>query len=493
MSEKKELESNFASVAIVLNSYFGPFMMELCRILKQQHKSKIHLYVKSDVLVDSYLKGPHSELFDSVTNFMKFWPALRQTGLDEQTVIAEALDKESRLGTTYNTLAVANRHVGRGYALAGFNHPMSNYSESSYLQMLNAYNTQLGFWESQFQDYKISLVIADNKDVAIVSRMMKIPYRCMARARYKNFHYWEDAETREANAIREAYEKIRATSTITEPKPIPPYMAGKEIIRRAMKRASFVSVLKQSVYLLLRQMYWRIKRYEKARGYHVLDQIKMTFRQRRDMRRMMGGETVTLAKLKKSKYVYYPLHVEPEQAMGQISPEFFFQLESIARISRDLPAGVYLAVKEVPMGCGRRPDNFYDQLIRLKNVVLVNMSEPGPSVIEHAVGVVTIAGTGGLEAALLGKPVISFGLHNPYNFLPHVSVVKNMQELPSLVSDMVKGGGDLSEALSNADRFIRAIEKASFDMGEFDYFELEKFPPNAPLCSYQLLSKSLIA
>jgi hypothetical protein len=234
-----------------------------------------------------------------------------------------------------------------------------------------------------------------------------------------------------------------------------------------------------------------VRGYEKARGYYVLDMIRMLFRQRRDMRRMMGPETGSLEDLAGVPFIYYPLHTEPEQSLGQISPEFFFQQAAIAALSRDLPAGVKLVVKDVPMGCGRRPDNFYDQILRLKNVVILNLAIPGPEVIKRALGVATIAGTGGLEAALLGKPVISFGRHNPYNFLPQVMVVKDLGELPVYVRKMVSGEVDANLALASAGRFIEAVRCASFDMGPFDYFDLGTFDPAAPAAAYRLLCESL--
>lgn len=487
------MSSPFKSVALVLNSYFGPFMMELAKILREQHGSAIHLYCKSDILATQYRNGPHAELFASVTNFMRFPPALRDTALDEAAELALARDWERRLGLTFNTLAVANRHVGRGYALGGFYHPDSEYANASYVQMVHAYNVQLGFWEREFRDKGITLVLADNKEIANVAQMMRISYRSMARARYKNFHYWEENETREADAIRRIYEILppRRKEAAGDAEVLPPYVAGAEIIRRAMQRAKWTMVVRQSAYLLARQAYWHMRGYEKARGYYVLDQIRMLVRQRRDIHRMMGQETVTLEALEGTPFIYYPLHTEPEQSLGQISPEFFFQLTAIAALSRDLPAGFKLAVKDVPMGCGRRPDNFYDQILRLKNVVILNLSVPGPEVVRRAVGVATIAGTGGLEAALMGKPVISFGRHNPYNFLPHVMVVKDLSDLPAFVRKMVGDEVDTARARGDAERYIEAIEAVSFDMGKFDYFDLNRFAADAPQNAYRLLHKSL--
>ena len=487
------MSDSLKSVAIVVNSYFGPFMMQLAQIIKNQHGCDVHLYCKSDILVTNYCSGPHAKLFASVSNFMRFPMALRDVGLNEAKEFEVARKYEERLGVTYNTLAVSNRHIGRGYALGGFHHPGSRYAEASYLQMVHAYNVQLEFWEKEFCDKGITLVLADNKEIALVASHMGVVYRSMARARYKNYHYWEEAETREAKSIQQAFQKIPPCQIKDEgqTKALPPYMAGREIIKRAMKRANRFNIYKRIGYLYLRQTWWLIRGYEKAKGYYINDQVKQLFRQRRDIQRMLGSETVGLEQLTDTPFVYYPLHTEPEQSLGQISPEFFFQLAAIAALSRDLPVGVKLAVKDVPMACGRRPDNFYDQLFRFKNVVVLNIAVPGPEAIKRAIGVATIAGTGGLEAALLAKPVISFGRHNPYNFLPHVEVNLDLGDLPRQIQWMVSGGFDQARARGDAKRFIEAIKRVSFDMGEFDYFDLESFPTEAPRCAYKLLLLSL--
>ena len=92
-----------------------------------------------------------------------------------------------------------------------------------------------------------------------------------------------------------------------------------------------------------------------------------------------------------------------------------------------------LAVKDTYAAVGVRPDNFYDQIRAFKNVVLLDTMILG-HVIRQAELVATITGTAGFEAAVMGKPVISFGHHNIYNFLPHVRLITDERDLkPALV------------------------------------------------------------
>ena len=489
------MSNSLNNVAIVLNSYFGPFMTEFARLLHEQYNSRVHLYCKSDAEVEHYLNSESAALFDSVTNFMLFFPALRDEALDKDKELNIARDYESRMGTTYSKLSVSNRHVGKGYALGGFNHPRSFYSGADYLHMVHAYNVQLLFWENELINKKTDLVIADNKELAVISRMLNVPFRTMARARYKNLHYWELNEYREAKLVQDEFNEIRKdeneASSVTEHEKLPPYNAGKEIIKRNMQYSSFTKILKRIGYLCLRYTYWRIRKDEKARGYFLKDQVCSVFRQRRDILRMSSNETVTLEELERTPFIFYPLHTEPEQSLGQISPEYFYQLEAIAAISSNLPAGVKLVVKEVPMACGRRTDSFYEQILLHKNVDMLNLAIPGPEVIKRALGVITIAGTAGLEAALLGKPVISFGRHNPYNFLEHVMVVKDLADLPDMIMCMIKKEINHGQARVDANLYIQALKKVCFDMGKFDYHDLNSFSSKAPEEALKQLCRSL--
>lgn len=484
----------FRSVAIVLNSYFGTFMIALAAIVKERHDSKIHLYVKSDILVNQYRGGSHAHLFESVNNFMVLRPSLRDVGLDEQMELQMARAWEDRLGFSYNTLAVANRHVGRGYALGGFYHPRSGYSKSSYLQMVHAFNVQLSYWEREFSDKKITLVLADNKEIASVARVMGIPYRTMARSRYENLHYWEESEYREATPTWRAFGRQDSGkfATIPNENALPDYQCAKIFTKRAMQNGSWRTILYLLWHRIARRIYWLIRGYEKAREYYLSDEIMALLRQRRDIKRMMGRETCELEGLVGRPFFFYPLHTEPEQALGQISPEFFFQLEAIAIISRDLPAGLLLAVKEVANACGRRPPAFYDQILSFKNVVMLNLEVPGAEVVRHALGTVTISGTAGLEAALLGKPVISFGRHNPYNGLDHVHVVRDTADVARVIRRIVDGDWNRVKARGDAARFLAAHREVSFDMGEFDYTNFDQFPANAPNEAYEKLVLGLV-
>ena len=168
---------------------------------------------------------------------------------------------------------------------------------------------------------------------------------------------------------------------------------------------------------------------KKAKGYYLGENLRYFARMYRDWRRLGRLATTRLADLDKTPFVFYPLHLEPEMALQGLSPEYFYQLSLIAAVSRDLPAGVLLAVKEAFGAVGRRPADFYGQIAEFKNVVMLHPLELGVDCVRRAAAVVTICGTAGFEAAVMGRPVVAFGRHNVYNFLPHVTPVTDEARL----------------------------------------------------------------
>lgn len=478
------------NIALVVSSQTRYLYIEIARRVKERHGGTLHLYCKSPEEVDYYRGFDKDSLFDSIVNMRVLYPALRETPPPEDELYAKARAYERRIGTTYNTLAVADRHLGRGYALGGFYHPRSHYSEDAgYDNLVHAYNTQFDFWDSEFRGKEITLLLNGTKEATVIARDLGIPVRSLFRSRHESYHYWTPNEYRDHPTLAAAYaavgEPSRPQVELTET-----YTDERQRRKRLMRNSRLSTVLRETAYTLLRHVYWKLKGYEKARGYLVGDVIKLHWRRRRAMRRMMDDSMTRLSDLSDREFVFFPLHTEPELAFGLISPEFFFQLAAISALSRDLPAGVTLAVKESITGVGRRPDNFYAQILEHKNVVMLHLLDHGHEVVRKAKAVATISGTAGFEAAVQGVPVISFGQHNNYGILPHVHVVSDFGRLPDAVNAALDDSDDVARRQRDGARFMDAIVSSSFDLGGYDYFNVNDFSEQAIENAYAALVAS---
>ncbi|MGE0483662.1 MAG: hypothetical protein AB7Q81_05955 [Gammaproteobacteria bacterium] len=114
-------------------------------------------------------------------------------------------------------------------------------------------------------------------------------------------------------------------------------------------------------------------------------------------------------KVIEAPYVYYALHYEPEMSVSAACPEFTDQLAVIESLSKALPVGWRVVVKEhLPM-TGRRPRGFLARIRRMPGVLLVAPQADGFALLSAARAVVTLTGTVGLEAVLLRRPVLFLG------------------------------------------------------------------------------------
>ena len=136
-------------------------------------------------------------------------------------------------------------------------------------------------------------------------------------------------------------------------------------------------------------------------------------------------------------FAYFPLHVEPEVAVSVWAPFYDNQIELARSIAKSLPAHFKLYVKDKPNMLYDRPASYYEKLLRIPNVKLLDPHTGSQKISKHAKLITTITGTAGFEAYLMGKPVITFG-SVMYNAAPSVKKAGKVTDLPALVKDALE-------------------------------------------------------
>jgi hypothetical protein len=131
-------------------------------------------------------------------------------------------------------------------------------------------------------------------------------------------------------------------------------------------------------------------------------------------------------------FVFFPLHLEPEAVLLIQSSYFANQLDVVRNLARSLPIGWELVVKEHFGMRGRRKLSVYRDLARIPNVRLAAFTHDTNRLIRDAAVVAVIAGTAGLEAGLIGQPVVMFG-DTVWDFAPTIHKVKALTGLPTLI------------------------------------------------------------
>lgn len=136
-------------------------------------------------------------------------------------------------------------------------------------------------------------------------------------------------------------------------------------------------------------------------------------------------------------FAYFPLHVQPEVSIDLIAPFFTNQLTLISQIAKSLPVHFKLYVKEHPAMLEYRPTKYYKELKKIPNLKFINTTTSSFDLIKNSKLIITITGTVGWEAALLKKPIITFG----DIFFNNLSIVKKcraVEDLPYIIKQQLE-------------------------------------------------------
>lgn len=139
-----------------------------------------------------------------------------------------------------------------------------------------------------------------------------------------------------------------------------------------------------------------------------------------------------------SPYIYFPLHVQPEFTTEVRAPFLANQIAVIENISKSVPIGQKIVVKEHPGMKGERQLDFYRQLKLLHNVHLVSPSMDSHDLIRNSDAVITITGSSAWEAILYEKPIIALG---PlcYGFCDLIYPCREIPRLPEVIREALHG------------------------------------------------------
>lgn len=178
------------------------------------------------------------------------------------------------------------------------------------------------------------------------------------------------------------------------------------------KLLSYSGALKKFFKSILRAFFYETIKKEpiplrgKGRWQDVKHAMTVPFKTWRTARSLKFADAQTLSQ---KRYIYFPLHVDPEASTEVLAPEHVDQLKVMDAVSRNMPSGFELVVKEHPAMIGLRPGGYYSRIQDLPNTVLLNAAVSNEVILKNADLILTITGTAGWEGLLLGKPVVTVG------------------------------------------------------------------------------------
>lgn len=172
---------------------------------------------------------------------------------------------------------------------------------------------------------------------------------------------------------------------------------------------------------------------------------------------------------KLGRYAYFPLQVQPEEAIDIIAPFSSNQIETARQIAMSLPDDYTLAVREHPAMVGLRPPSYLEKLDRTPNVKLIDYRIPNETALRGAEIVICPNGTSIAEAAYVNKPAIQLGNLGTTLLLPNTVKHTDMTTLAQAIKRQLSRNLDTPEYEERLENFVAA----AFDTGiEKNYIAL---------------------
>jgi hypothetical protein len=213
--------------------------------------------------------------------------------------------------------------------------------------------------------------------------------------------------------------------------------ALKTNVGRSSRLAGFRAVLSS---------YLRYRRSPALTDNHVPDPLRQLYyaawknpRSARATRDFFAGRYLTAATLPGRRYCFFPLHTEPEVSLLVYGRPFVNQIEVIRMLAMSLPVDMTLVIKEHPWMVGKRTRDAYRKMLNIPRVSFADPKLDARALLQHCTVTAVITGSVALEAAMMGRPVLTFG-DCPYNLLPATMVRRcaDPRHLPALLRDLIE-------------------------------------------------------
>ena len=165
-------------------------------------------------------------------------------------------------------------------------------------------------------------------------------------------------------------------------------------------------------------------------------------------------------------YVIYFLHVQPEITVEESAFEYMDQVATIRNIVAALPAGIPLVVKEHRPSAGRRPIEFYAELVHIPDLIILGGKFHSHDLIKNAQVIITLTGTVAIEAIYYCTPAIVLG-NIFFNLCKGIYYPQSIPELKQLLNKVynLKGATETDALKFLAASYLASNPGRTFGIG----------------------------
>jgi hypothetical protein len=379
--------------------------------------------------------------------------------INTNDVIRESLKIERKYGINLSMLMSEDRALGQGYLSNVENIPDIIRASWPHEKKLLEIVTNIKKYELALKNVDYIINMWPNKYVTAIIESSGGRSYSLTSIKYGDRFFWSDNDF----ITSEKYiNRIVKNTTLINYKDT---IRRKYTIDRDAERVNnstqftIINAFRVFLKIFLNDTKKFVRGMNKKDSYHYLGWAPSLFRSVFN-HKYVKSISVTPNEISKDyRICFFTLHLEPEVALLNFSPEFNNSLEAISWISKSLPADTIIVVKEQVNSFGVRSRWYYNQLNKIGNVVLANPDIHSWEWLKRVNIVATITGTIGVEAVHFHKPVVSFGKHQIINNLPTVRYVSNFIETKSAINELLEK--NISEKEYKQSRYC--LEKAQLD------------------------------
>ena len=158
-------------------------------------------------------------------------------------------------------------------------------------------------------------------------------------------------------------------------------------------------------------------------------------------------------------YLYFGFHMPTESTVSLRSLPFTNQMALVQQVSRVLPYGYYLYIREHPHWPNRFPADSLKLANKYPHVRLISPKISNHDLIHNSKGIVTLNGTMGIEALMYNRPVLALA---PNIYYKHPAVIQcfNLYELGSKLVELT----NIQININDTYKYIRDMFNISTDV-----------------------------
>lgn len=474
----------------------------LARRLAERHRLFPVLIVQTEQDAEHYWRALGADPVGAIVLAEDFYRPIAE-GRDgpesDAELYARAAAYERQHGVSLQrAILQGDRHLGRGFLAGAENFATSRISDNAtHRRAVAACLAAIGFWERLAALFPPRLALCyagghglSQKPLALLCRRRGVPLRVLSSARFGQSYYWAHDEYAAAPEFAAHFAAFPAPDAAAidavRERVAPSSLAGPDAVRLLDRQHTWRGIARYAAGALLRRAYGRLRGYRKAtRGYHVWRLIAQRARARRHLDYLARVGVSDPAALAPRRIVYLPLQVEPEMTTTTWGEYAADQFALAREAALSLPADAVLAIKEHPWQLGARSRDFYRRLAALPNAVLMHPKYPSLDLIRRAAAIVTINGSAGHEAAVLGVPVVHFHDASTVNVLGHVHLATRPRDLDRLRDLVAEPDADeAARRRRDGARYLLALEAFAFEIGGGPITRRRQGPSAAELDTY---------